>query len=363
MKFSIQENIKEIPYYPKAMMYGLDEGWVRLSSNENPFPPSPEVFSSILDTLFYMNRYPGGEFELKAAISEKYGVRPENVLLGDGSDELIEMVLKAMKYEGKNRVIISEPSFAFYRIASKIYGYDICKVPLVKMKVNLDTLKDAIDEQTRVIFLNNPLNPTGTIFEDEAFERFLKGMPSDILVVVDEAYAEFAESKKFPNSFKFINDFPVLILRTFSKAYGLAALRIGYGIGDESFIAFLERTKQPFSVNMLALVGAQAALKDEKHLKMVLDNNKKGKKFFYRALQELSVGFIPTESNFVLMKIGRKAEELSKKLFGERIVVRWMGAYNLPDYIRVTIGKMDENVQFIEALKRMFVKKRPDYND
>lgn len=353
MKLSISESIKGIPYYPRAMAYGMDEGWIKLSSNENPFPPSPEVFSKILDTLFNMNRYPGGEPELRIAIAERFVARPEQVIIGNGSNELIEMSLKAMKHEKRNKVLIPEPSFAFYKIASMIYGYEICSVPLVDMRVDLKAVEKQIDERTRLVFLNNPLNPTGTIFEEKAFKLFLSEIPPDILVVVDEAYGEFVESKKFPHSIELVNDFPVLVLKTFSKAYGLAGLRVGYGIGGESLISFLERTKQPFSINMIALVGAKAALMDETYLKRVLDNNKKGKMFFYKTLGEFSLKFIPTESNFVLVKIGKQAEALSKKLFEEKILIRWMGAYGLPEYIRVTIGRMDENIQFIEALKRM----------
>ena len=353
MKLSVQDNITEIPYYPKAMMYGLEDGWVRLSSNENPYPPSPEVFSQIMDGLFYVNRYPGNEAELKAAIGKHYNVKPEKVLIGNGSNELIEMSLKAMKYGKRNKVIISDPSFAFYAIASKIYGYESVKVPLVNMKVELGAVKDLIDGNTRVIFLNNPNNPTGTIFEDKEFEAFLKDLPPDILVVVDEAYAEFVESKAFPDSFSYIDDYPVVILRTFSKAYGLAGLRIGYGVGEESIISFLERTKQPFSVNMMAIIAAKAALMDQKYLKKVLNNNRKGKRFLYAALKSLSIQFIPTEANYILMRIGPQAESITKRLFDEKILVRWMGAYNLSEYIRVGIGTMDENKLFAEALKRI----------
>ena len=353
MKLSVQDNIKEIPYYPKAMMYGLEDGWVRLSSNENPYPPSPEVFSQIMDGLFYVNRYPGNEAELKAAIGKHYNVKPEKVLIGNGSNELIEMSLKAMKYGKRNKVIISDPSFAFYAIASKIYGYESVKVPLVNMKVELGAVKDLIDGNTRVIFLNNPNNPTGTIFENKEFEAFLKDLPPDILVVVDEAYAEFVESKTFPDSFSYIDDYPVVILRTFSKAYGLAGLRIGYGVGEESIISFLERTKQPFSVNMMAIIAAKAALMDQKYLKKVLNNNRKGKRFLYAALKSLSIQFIPTEANYILMRIGPQAESITKRLFDEKILVRWMGAYNLSEYIRVGIGTMDENKLFVEALKRI----------
>ncbi len=353
MKLTIHDDIKKIPYYPKAMMYGYDEGWVRLSSNENPFPPSPKVFSSILDALFFTNRYPGGELELKSAIAKKLGIAAEQVLIGNGSNELIEMTLKAMKHGKRNKVIISDPSFAFYAIAAQVYGYEVCKVPLADMHVDLGLVGKQIDKTTRIIFLNNPLNPTGTIFEQEHFENFMKTVPPEVLIVVDEAYAEFVESAQFPNTIKDIGERPVLVMRTFSKAYGLAGLRIGYGIGEESLIAFLERTKQPFSVNMMALIAAQAALSDGAYLKKVLRNNRNGKLYFSKALQELSIESVPSEANFILVKLGKDAEAITKRLFEEKVLVRWMGAYGLPDFIRVSVGRMDENRRFIEVLRRV----------
>jgi histidinol-phosphate aminotransferase len=353
VKISIDSQIRNVPFYPKAMMYGLEDGWTRLSSNENPYPPSPGVLSAILDTLIHMNRYPGGELELKRAVSELYGLSPENVMIGNGSNELIEVALRAMTHRERRKIIIPEPSFAFYGIAAQIYGYEAVKVPLSHMKTDLKAISEAIDENTRLIFLCNPNNPTGTIIEEEPFLDFLHRLPPEILVLADEAYAEFSVSKKFPHSSKIINDLPVLIMRTFSKAYGLAGLRIGYGMGEAGIVSFLERTKQPFSVNMVALEGARAALADQEHLKKVLQNNEKGKKFLYSAFKRLSLEYVPTEANFVLLKVGDRAERISKTLFEDKILVRWLGAYNLPEYIRVTIGTMTENSLFIEALKRI----------
>jgi histidinol-phosphate aminotransferase len=362
MKFTIDESIEKIPYYPKAMMYGSDEGWVRLSSNENPFPPSPSVMSALLDAVLSVNRYPGAEYELKTAIAARWGLKPQEVLIGNGSNELIEMTFKGMKHPGRNSVIIADPSFAFYAIAAAIYGYEAVKVPLSGMHVDLKAVAASVDEKTRLIFLNNPLNPTGTIFEHSAFADFLKGISPDVLVVVDEAYEEFVESEKFPRSLQFIHDYPVLVLKTFSKAYGLAGLRVGYGIGDESLIPYMERTKQPFSVNSAALTAAKAALADESYLKMVLSNNRVVKKAFCEALESLSIEYVPTETNFVLLKIGPGAEGLTKRLFDEKIVLRWMAAYSLPEYIRVTLGRIEENMLVIEALRRLADEKRPDHH-
>jgi len=352
MNLTIDKSIGEIPFYPKAMKYGSDDGWIKLASNENPYPPSPKAISAILDRLFSVNRYPGGLYELKASIGKRYNLAPENIALGDGSDELIELVLKALRCKERNVVIVSDPSFAFYEIASKIYGYEVLKVPIEGMRVRLDKIMEAVNGKTRIVFLNNPLNPTGTIFEEDAFETFLKGMPDEILIVVDEAYAEFTENKKFPISFRFINSYPVITLRTFSKAYALAGLRIGYAIGETSLISYIERTQQPFSVNALAIAGALGAFDDQTYLEMILDNNRKGKAFLYNAFKELGIIYVPTEANFIIFKIGKEAQVLTQRLFEERIVVRWMGPYGLPEHVRVSIGKMEENRRFIEALSR-----------
>lgn len=353
MKFEIGKDIKDIPYYPRAMKYGGDGGLIRLASNENPFPPSQKALNAILDNIFNITRYPGGESGLKELIGKRFGISGGNVVLGNGSDEIIEMILKAARIKHRDRVIITDPAFAYYSIASKVFNYDLVRIPLKDMKTDLKGIKDAVDERTRVIFLNNPLNPTGTIFNQKEFEEFLEGLPNHILVAVDEAYAEFAEDTNFPDSVRFIDDHPVLVLRTFSKAYALAGLRIGYCLGEETLISYLERTRQPFSINTVALAAAEAVLMDTGFVNAVLENNKNGKIFYYDALKELSIEFVPTEANFILIRLGKDAEGITKRLFEEDILVRWMGAYNLPEYIRVTIGRMDENRRFIDVLRRL----------
>ena len=353
MKLTIDESIREIPFYPKAALYGSEEGWTRLASNENPHPPSPKVVNSLLESVFSITRYPESEYELKSLLAAKYGMEPENVVIGNGSNELIETAFKGMRHPVRKRVIVHEPSFAFYSIAARIYGYDARQIRFSNLTVDLDVVLGAIDESVRIVFLNNPNNPTGTIFEDGAFKSFLDRLPPEVLVVLDEAYAEFATSKNFPKSFDYIRDYPVLVLRTFSKAYGLAGLRIGYGVADASIASCIERTKQPFSVNMAALIAAKAVLADENYVARVLESNKQGRDFFYSLFKELGLSFLPTEANFVLVRIGPDAEGLTRRLFEKKILVRWMGAYELPEYIRVTVGTMEENMVFARALRSL----------
>ncbi len=353
MKFSISDSVKNIPYYPKALMYGHEDGWVRLSSNENPFPPSEAVFETILDALFAINRYPGGEKELKDDLAAHYGLSAENFVIGNGSNELIEMSLRAMKHDTRNGVIVTESSFAFYEIAAKIYGYTIEKVPLKDLTTDLNAIAGAIHERTRIIFLNNPLNPTGTMYGDREFDDFVRSIPPDILIVVDEAYAEFAQNEHFPTTLSYIKDHPVLIFRTFSKAYGLAGLRVGYAIGDPGLISFLERTKQPFSINLIACLAARAALKDKARLRKVLDNSAKARRFYYDALEAMGLAYVPSEANFVLIRIGERAEEITRTLFDRKVLVRFMGSYGFPDCIRISFGTPAENKRCIEELKKL----------
>jgi histidinol-phosphate aminotransferase len=353
VKFSIDPSIQRISHYPKAALYGADAGRILLSSNENPFPPSPRVVEGIVNALFDINRYPESESELKALLARKHGLKPQNIVIGNGSNEIIEATLRTVRLAGRTKVIVPEPSFAFYPIASNVYGYVPESVPLDDLRINLDRMRERIDDKTRVVFLCNPNNPTGTIFEDDAFRTFLKSLPPEILVVVDEAYAEFSDNPRFPQSIGCVNDYPVLVMKTFSKAYGLAGLRIGYGVGEESLVSFIERTKQPFSVNMMALIAAKAALADEGHLSKVLDNNRNEKAYFYDCFKALRLAFLPTEANFVLVKIGPDAKAVASQLFDKKIVVRWLGGYGLTDYIRITVGTPHENKAFIEALKRV----------
>jgi histidinol-phosphate aminotransferase len=353
MRLTVDESIKRIPFYPKAALYGSEEGWTRLASNENPHPPSSKVVNSILESVFSITRYPESELELKALLAAKYGLEPGNIVIGNGSNELIETAFKGMRHPTRTRVLVHEPSFAFYTIAAQIYGYEARQIRFPDLTVDLDIILEQIDESVRIVFLNNPNNPTGTIFEDATFKSFLDRLPPEVLVVVDEAYAEFATSKKFPKSMTYVRDYPVLVLRTFSKAYGLAGLRIGYGVADATIASFIERTKQPFSVNMLALIAAKEALSDDKYVAKVLESNIQGRDFFYGLFAELGLAFIPTEANFVLVRVGPDAEGLTKKLFEKKILVRWMGAYELPEYIRVTVGTMEENRLFARSLRSL----------
>lgn len=353
MRFTFDKKLERLPPYPKASFYGHEEGIIQLSANENPYPPSPNVISAIMESLIFLNRYPNGHMELKEAIANHLNIKSENIALGCGSNEIIEIVLRIAKKEGRNKVLIPVPSFAFYRIASEIYGYEPVFVPLDGFRIDLKRIREVIDEETRVVFLSNPNNPTGTIIEKKDFEAFLRKIPPDVLLVVDEAYYDFVENENFPVSFDYFDLAPIVTLRTFSKAYGLAGLRIGFAISDPTIISLIEKARQPFSVSTVAIVAAKAALEDKAYTLKILNSISAQKKVLYEKLKEIGVEFVRSETNFLLVRVGKNAEEITKKLYERGIVVRWMGPYGLPEYIRVTVGKKGENEMFIEALKRI----------
>jgi len=353
MAITFDEGLCSIPAYPKADVYGAPEGVIILSSNENPYPPSKKVIASIFDGLSSLNRYPEGEGRVRLLIAERFAIEQDNIVLGNGSNEIIELVLKALRHRERGDVIVPHPSFPFYAIAARAHGYNVKACPLKGTKIDLDKVSELIDEKTRIIFLNNPHNPTGTILGKNEFVRFLEGLPEEILVVIDEAYAEFVESEDFPKAASYINTFPVFALRTFSKAFGLAGLRIGYGIGSKEVVSFLSRVRQPFSVNSLAIRAACAALEDEAHFERVVKSVIKGRRYLSRWLAELGIEFVKSEANFLLVKLGDEAERIQKELLNRNLAVRWMGAYGLGAYVRVTVGRAEENKVFIDTLREL----------
>ncbi len=353
MGFTIDESVKRIPAYPRSLKYGHMEGTVQLSANENPYPPSPNVISAIMESLLFLNRYPDGDSELKELIAAHLGVKPENVALGCGSDEIIEIVFKISVRPDRKKVLIPNPSFPFYGIAARIYGYDPVYVPLRDFHIDVERIKDSIDDETRIIFLSNPNNPTGTLIGKRDFEYLIESLPPDVLLVVDEAYYEFVESKNFPISFLYLDRAPVITLRTFSKAYGLAGLRIGFAVSEPGIVGLIERARQPFSVNSVAIAAAKAALKDRLYTSKIVKSILTQKRSLYKSLEDLGLEFIRSESNFVLVRLGSEAENIVRKLSEQKIIIRWMGPLGLPEYVRVTVGKKEENEIFVEALRRI----------
>lgn len=350
------EHIKSItPYIPGKPIEDLERelgisGSVKLASNENPLGPSPIAIKELRKGIKDLNRYPDGScYYLKDALSAKLHVRPEEILVGNGSNELIELAVRTFMGPG-DEAIMAHPSFVVYSMIVQAVNGRSVVVPLRDWRHDLDEMASRITPRTKMIFIANPNNPTGTINTISEMERLMNNLPDGVLVVVDEAYYEYVSSMEYADSMKYFRDGrDLLVLRTFSKIYGLAGLRIGYGIAASSLITEMNRVRQPFNVNSLAQKAAAAALHDERHVDRSKRTNEKGKKYLYRELAKLGYTYVPTEANFIYVPLrDQEAHALYNDLLREGVIVRPMGR----DAVRVTIGLPEENRRLMAALKK-----------
>ena len=328
---------------------------IKLASNENPYGPSPGVLKAIAKEAKNLNRYPdGGCFHLRKALSKRLKVNENQLVFGNGSDEIIVMATKAFLGEG-DEVIVAKPSFLIYDIASRLSGARVVEVPLDHFRYDLKRMKNAVTDRTRIIFIGNPDNPAGTYVTKDQLEEFLKEIPKNILVFVDEAYYEFASTRKgYPDSLKYIPRYEnLLVARTFSKMYGLAGLRIGYGIGQESLVDLLNRVREPFNVNSLAQVAALACLNDQAYYGKIAKKLEKERIYLYGSLKRMKAKYLESATNFILIDVQKDGSQVSKALLKKGVIVRDMAFWGLKNFIRVTIGKTEENRKFIKALKEV----------
>jgi len=324
---------------------------IKMASNENPLGPSPKAVDSIKKYLSNINRYPeGGCFYLRQALSKRLKVKPEQLIFGNGSDELIVLCLRAFINEG-DEVVVATPTFLIYEIASKIQGAKIKTVPTKYFKYDLKAMKKAVTKDTKLVFISNPDNPNSTYVTKYELEAFLNGLPDGVLVFIDEAYFDFVAEKDYPNGIDYVSRGNVIVTRSFSKSYGLAGLRIGYGVSSPEIIKYMESVREPFNVNSIAQVGALAALKDKKFLSKTKKLIQKGRKFLYSEFKKLGLRYIPSVTNFVLFEVGSNASEVCRALLKKGIIVRDMKAWGLDTFIRVTAGKDKENKRFIKELR------------
>ncbi len=284
---------------------------IKLASNENPLGPSPKAVEAIRGYASKINFYPdGGSYYLKKALGEKLGLKEENIILGNGSDEVISLITRIFLQKG-DQAIMGDPSFLMYKIDAQLSQAKVASVPLKNFRLDLPEMSKAISSKTKLIFISNPNNPTGTIITEDEVEHFLKDVPPRILTVFDEAYYEYVEDANYPQSIDLLDkNSNIIILRTFSKIYGLAGLRVGYGIGSPEVIDLLNKARPPFNVNSLAQVAALASLEDEDQVNQSKSLVREGKEFLYSNLRRLKVSFIPTQANFILIKIGKKAKDV-----------------------------------------------------
>ena len=325
---------------------------IKLASNENPLGPSPKAVEAIKKNLSKVNRYPDSNgYYLKKKLSRYLNLKPANIVLGNGSDELIDIIIKTFTENDEN-IITADTTFLEYEIISQVNGRRVITVPLRYFKYDLEAIKKKIDRNTKLIFISNPNNPTGTYVTKYEFEDFMRDLPAGILVVLDEAYGTFIDVDDFPNGLNYINNKNVIVLKTFSKAYGLAGLRVGYAIASEEFSAFMEKARQPFNVNCLAQAAATAALDDKEFLRKTRKTILAGKDYLYDCLSRLGIAYVPTVANFILIDTGKDGVGVFKDMLKLGVIVRDMQQYGLKNFIRVTIGTKKENERFIKVFRK-----------
>lgn len=327
---------------------------VKLASNENPLGASPKALEAIAAAVGELTRYPDGNgYSLKVKLAERAKVGIDHVTLGNGSNDILELVARAYLAPGVNAVF-SQHAFAVYPIVTQAVGAEARVVPAKDWGHDLPAMLKAIDADTRVVFIANPNNPTGTWFGPQALSDFLAAVPAHVLVVLDEAYIEYASGSELPNGLDYLAAHDnLLVSRTFSKAYGLAALRVGYGISSAVIADVLNRVRQPFNVNSLALAAACAALDDLDYLAHSRSLNNAGLLQLQDGLLALGLGWIPSKGNFLAIDMGQDAAPINQALLREGVIVRPVANYGMPRHLRVTVGTAAENSRFLEALGKV----------
>ena len=332
---------------------GLDEV-IKLASNENPLGCSPLAKKELMAIIDESQMYPdAANFVLKKRLAEKHGVNPNQIFCGTGSDSLIKVICNCFVEPG-DECIVGEITFPRYDSCIKLMGGKTIRIPMKNNALDIETMVDTINEKTKIIWFCNPNNPTGTIFTKSEIEKILDRIPEHVLIIMDEAYIEYVTRKDFADSLEYISKYPnMLSLRTFSKAYGLASLRVGYGIASEELVGYFNRVIGPFDVNLYAQTAAVAALGDEEFLQKVYDENKRGKEYLYEEFDKMGLEYAPSEANFIFVNINRATEEVYDKLLRRGMIVRPGHLLDSPGWLRVTIGTMEQNQRFIRDLREV----------
>ncbi|HKB82661.1 MAG TPA: histidinol-phosphate transaminase [Burkholderiales bacterium] len=327
-----------------------EESIVKLASNENPRGASPKAIAAMRIAIGETGRYPDGNgFALKDALSKRYGLAPERIVLGNGSNDVLEMAARAFLAPGTSAVY-SEHAFVVYSLATQALGATGIVVPARDFGHDLDAMAKAIRRDTRVVFVANPNNPTGTWAAPKAMHAFLEKIPADVLVVLDEAYYEYLDPELRSDAVRWSGEFPNLVVsRTFSKAYGLAGLRVGYGLSHPQVVDLMNRVRQPFNVSGIAQAAAAAALYDDEFVEQSTLLNRQGMKTLTEGFLRLGLSWIASHGNFVCVKVGKGAE-VFQRLLRQGVIVRPIAAYGMPEYLRVSIGTESENARFLSAL-------------
>lgn len=330
---------------------GLEEV-IKLASNETSVGPSPLAVEAVKREAGNINLYPEATSRLlREKLANKLKIDKEMIIFGNGADDVIDLIGMAFINEG-DEVITCETTFPAYRTAVKIMGGKFISVKLKDFRFNLEEIAKRINEKTKMIFLCNPNNPTGTILTKDEINNFIKQISQDIIVVFDEAYCDYVENKNYINGLPFVSEGKnVIVVRTFSKIAGIAGVRVGYAIARQELISYLRRVVNPFTTNRLAQVAALASLDDEEHRKKVLNSNQEGKIYLYIELKKLELFYVPTETNFIFIDVKEDSEVIFNKLLKKGVIIRPGKPYGCTNFIRVTIGTSYENKKFIQAIR------------
>jgi len=362
------------PYLPGKPIEELERelgvtNTLKLASNENTMGPSPHAITAMQKAITQVDLYPDGNgFVLKQKISEKFDVDVNQIILGNGSNDVLDMVARTFLCEGRE-AIFSEYAFAVYPIATQAVGATARIAKALDADHdenpyghNLSAMAELINDKTSVIFIANPNNPTGTWLKSAELKDFICNVPENIIVVVDEAYCEYVESADYPNALSWLDQFPNLIVsRTFSKAYGLAGLRVGYAVCNEQIADLLNRVRHPFNVNTVSMLAATAALDDEAHLQQCVEMNTKGIKFWRAACQYRGLDYIPTVGNFITIDFEQDAMPIYEGLLREAVIVRPIANYGLPNHLRISISTPEDNQRCLDALDKVMKDLGIDY--
>jgi histidinol-phosphate aminotransferase len=328
--------------------------WTKLASNENLLGPSPKAVTAIRKELPKIYLYPEGPCTvLRKALAKKFAISEKMVVISNGADNLILMIANAFVNEGEE-VVMADPTFSVYTNVTQIMGGKPIKVKLKDFTHDLDAMLKKVNRRTKLIFICNPNNPTGTTVSLEAFDSFLSRLSDRVIVILDEAYGDFVEDAFYPNGLDYLREKKqVIVLRTFSKVYGLAGLRIGFALGKEDLIACLYQVRDPFPVHRLAQVAAVAALNDEGHAIKSIQSVYEGKRYLYKELDRLGLSYLPSQANFIFIDFEKDTAEIFQALLREGVIIRPGKVWGYPTFARVTIGRMEDNRRFIKALKKI----------
>lgn len=357
--FANQHVLELVAYQPgkpieeTARELGLDpHDIVKLASNENPLGPSPKAVEAVSRAAAGVNIYPdGAAFRLRSAIAEFCGVEFDQTVVGTGSSEVIELMCHAL-LNPQAEVVAARHAFSMYPVMSQLFGSTYVEVPnKPDWTHDLNGFLNAITDSTRIVFITNPTNPVGTVVTQQEIDEFMDKVPEHVLVCFDEAYREFSDNP--PDTLKFVREGRnVIVLRTFSKAYGLAGLRVGYGVAPEHITGMLHKARAPFNLHVLAQEAALAALEDADHVRRTVENNAAGMRFYEQAFQEMGLEWIPSQGNFILVKVGQ-GKKVFNDMLAKGVIVRAQDGYGLPEWIRISIGTPAENARCLEVLREV----------